>query len=373
MKLNRPWLRQQARRSMAGVRPSSLWVSLVYLLLTGGTTLVVSMLAAKPLMDIAKTMASSGRVNYNWMARELLSAVPFWVGCLAVLALIGLFSWVLSYGYQVYVLALAKGEQAGMGTLLTGFSVLGRVLGLNLLLALLGLLWSVVTTLPALLVNLLAVWLGTAGHLGALYVLLSGLALVLELGGLVLYCVIMLRYALATLALADHPELRTLGALRRSKELMAGMKWELVKLLLSFFGWIMLLWAVFMVAYFLAAVMLGMAVGISALGATGAAQAEQVMLAALFDGLWAVPVVVAVCAFLYLMWLMPYISVTMAHFYRVMCQEREEKLEEPSAPPSAGGGGGDERTVPYWEQPYRSLEGENGAASDSRRDPDRPF
>ena len=86
-----------------------------------------------------------------------------------------------------------------------------------------------------------------------------------------------------------------------------------------------------------------------------------------------VPVVVAVCAFLYLMWLMPYISVTMAHFYRVMCQERGEGREEPPAPPPAGGGGGDERTVPYWEQPYRSLEGENGAASDSRRDPDRPF
>jgi uncharacterized membrane protein len=48
------------------------------------------------------------------------------------------------------------------------------------------------------------------------------------------------RYSLAYYILADNPNMSSLDAIRRSKELMAGNKWRLFVLQLTFIGWMLL-------------------------------------------------------------------------------------------------------------------------------------
>ena len=47
-------------------------------------------------------------------------------------------------------------------------------------------------------------------------------------------------YSMAVYVSNDHPELSSMDAIRKSKELMRGHKWDLFVLDLSFIGWILL-------------------------------------------------------------------------------------------------------------------------------------
>jgi uncharacterized membrane protein len=85
------------------------------------------------------------------------------------------------------------------------------------------------------------------------------------------------RYSMAYYILADNPEISALDAIRRSKEMMVGNKWRLFVLQLTFIGW-----------FLLCIVTLG-------IGA---------------------------------LWLGPYMTVTMAHFY----DELKYQRQEPPAP-----------------------------------------
>lgn len=334
MEIDRSALKQMARNDMRRKKPPVMAVSLVYLVLTMGLAVVV-MLAM--LMPLIRTVFNGLLLDLT--EEELGRVILEQMGTLAIgfvlLPLIALFAVVLQQGYAGYSLSLAQGRPAGWRDLLGGFGMLGRTLGMYLLVGLFSFLWTMAICVPAGLLMALAEWL--FGEFEAIIFLVT---LPVQVGAQALLYNRVLRYALAPYALADQPELGALGAIRRSRELMRGRRWELFKLYLSFLGWLLLGFLAVMAAMYVGAAILVAMLQISVY--SGAVADVTGIWAALLDSIWVVYGVGAFGSFLYYMWLMPYVGVTLAHFYcavsapAVPPEERQApgQGDGPSTPPA---------------------------------------
>lgn len=118
----------------------------------------------------------------------------------SVLAL--LMTAVLRAGYQLYIMAVWRGERAEYLTVFDGFSFAGKVVALYLLESLFVFLWSLLFTIPGIV---------------ALY-----------------------RYRFAVWNLCENPDLSPLEALNMSKRQTLGYKSQLFGLDLSYLGWTVL-------------------------------------------------------------------------------------------------------------------------------------
>ncbi len=134
--------------------------------------------------------------------RETLLSVPAFLGEIAVFVL----SAALLYGISRYLLKFVRGGQPVIGEIFGGFTrgaeTFGRTVLLRLLIAVFTALWSLLFVIPGII----------AGY----------------------------RYSMAFYILADNDNISAHDALKASKEMMRGHKWELFKLHLSFIGWIIL-------------------------------------------------------------------------------------------------------------------------------------
>lgn len=206
MKIDRKGLKAQAKQAIRAAAPVFWLVTLVYLLLTEGLSIVV-----------------------GWLAPTFQPADLLWGGTVGWLSLfisilLTLYLRVMDFGYRLWALRVTRSQQAGYGTLLEGFGIAGRVIAMNLLILLFTFLWSLllifVTTILAFFVldSLFLQLLVMAGIYAAVFA-------------------IMLRYAMAPYLLADYPDDGAGAAVRRSVEMMRGRKWELFKLYVSFLGW----------------------------------------------------------------------------------------------------------------------------------------
>lgn len=201
MEIDRKELKARAREAMALPRPKFWVVALVYFLMTTGVSSLLSLLPASP-------DSVAGFSTLIFFATIFL----------------GLYSMVVGFGHTLWSLWTVRRLDPGLGSLIQGFSVAGRVIWMELLIAFRVFLWCVpfsigllllmllmpVASVPAFLLLYLAVW------------------------------AIMLRYSLAPYLLADRPDDGAGAAVRRSAELMRGWTWELLKLELSFIGWVLL-------------------------------------------------------------------------------------------------------------------------------------
>ncbi|MDB4867577.1 MAG: rane protein [Cohnella sp.] len=113
-----------------------------------------------------------------------------------------LVSGVLSYGLYSYFLSVARGQKPSFSVFFGGFNRYVSVFLLYLLTAIFTALWSILLIVPGI--------------------------------------IAMIRYSQAYYILHDHPDISPLEAIRRSKAMMAGHKWQLFVLALSFIGWILL-------------------------------------------------------------------------------------------------------------------------------------
>lgn len=364
MEFDRAALKLKARQSMSGRRPSAILVSLVYLLLTMGLSVAVVLVLLQPFVNLTLTAAFT-EMGDRELLRMLVSYLPFWLIGLVLGLVVTLFSYVMAFGYQGYVLRLARGQEAGWRELMGGFSSLGRALGVYLMVGIFSALWYLAAYVPAGVLQYLMEWLFPV-RMQFLAVLLG---LALNAAACVFYLSRILRYSLAPLALADQPELGVFGAIRRSKELMQGRRWEFFKLNLSFLGWYLLEVLVVLAGYWVSIVAMTFLAGFGLWGAGGASMdqiLEQFVLLVV-QSVWVMPLCVAIASMLYLMWLQPYVSTTVAHYY---CWITD--TQAPAITPPASGQGGE---PPQWR--YQNGGGGdhryNGGAPDSRRDPDKPF
>lgn len=272
MEIDRKQIKQQAREAMSLSNPSFWIVTLVYLVLTTG----------------------------------LSSLADFTTGTLAMFLSVALtlYCWVVGFSYRLWALWTARRLEPGLGSLMEGFSVAGRVvlLQLGLLVRTMG--WTLLLSVPMalIIVSVTSVMTNMAAALVVYVVLLVALVIAIE--------IIILRYSLAPYVLADYPDYGPAVALAHSVRLTKGWIWELVKLHLSFAGW-----------YILSSVLsvVGLAVG-TALSAdlsvlfalspdqifTQLSALEVTPLASLLSNLFALPVA---------LYFTPYLEVTLAQFY----------------------------------------------------------
>lgn len=196
MEIDRKELKRLAREAMKQASPPFWAVTLVYLLLTTGVTLVSDALIPRPETDL---------------------------GSLALFAtiLISLYSVVLDFGYDLWSLWTSRRMEPGLGSLFQGFEVAGRVVLMQILIFVRLLGWCFLLTIPV---------AGAIAFFPSSFLVLQPLLSAL-------LAVIMLRYALANYLLADRPQDGPTAAIQRSQLLMQGWKWELFKLDFSFIGW----------------------------------------------------------------------------------------------------------------------------------------
>lgn len=147
----------------------------------------------------------------------------------------------LSLGMTAYLLGLLR-MQAG-----TVFSVFSRMkiwyksIGLHIMTSLKAFLWA----LPGIAVTIAATFLlaynVSSADLNRLVSWVNFLAYAGTLSAIIPMVLALLRYAMASMVLADEPSTGVMQAIRRSKELMKHQKGNFFLLMLSFVGWYLLL------------------------------------------------------------------------------------------------------------------------------------
>jgi uncharacterized membrane protein len=320
MNYDRVQLKQAAKESLRQGHPRPWLVTLVFLLLTGGLSLLVSLLASAPALEQLQLSAYALSIlgEDPSTAYHILSSTSgvgtFSTVLLFLNILLTLYGWVMSLGYCSYSLSLARGQAPGMRSLFVGFGMVGKALLLYLLITLFSFLWSMAIFLPGTLLAMIFTYsLASVSEVAAI---LAGILTLLA--ACILWALITLRYALAPFALLDDPDCFPPEAIRRSKKLMRGQLGRFVTLHLSFLGWFLLLSFLFLLVagfgMFSTALFTGFSLIQSAVATSDYYQLFDVMRSFYWGTLLSSLVACLVSAPLYL-WLYPYLSCAQAKFY----------------------------------------------------------
>ena len=209
MELDLQELKGQARDSMSQASPGFRTVTLVYILMTTGVSILLSLI---PLPVSSQNEMGTGTIFIN--------------------ILYSLYAAVAGFGFTLWALWITRRLSPGLSALMQGFSVAGRVIWMKLMIYLRLVCFVMMFTI--------AISFGLM-VLTPLFLLLARYPLVMLA---VVYCLLFggmwlfsLRYALAPYLLADHPDDGPIIPIRRSVALMRGWKRELFRLELSFLGW----------------------------------------------------------------------------------------------------------------------------------------
>lgn len=296
--IDRKELKATAKARMAQSDPSYWKVMLVWtaaavllpqvvLSLVGGTSeamLKFSQLlegGIDPELALRALQLSAGQMFSTWVLSLVLS----------------IYQMVLSFGLATYVLRLYRGQSGGFSDLFSGFSMVGRVLGQQILVALIMIGCAIAITIP---VTLIGVFAATVNEtLGG--ILFAGILI----AGMVLLVVVMLNYSLATIALADQPDLGAMGAIQYGKNLIRGHKGQYVVLSLSFFGWGLLC---SLLSWIFAGVVAALPLPLPG---------------------WTTQLISVALMFPYYLWLTPYMQTTFAGFYDALRLESEAPPQMP--------------------------------------------
>ena len=202
----------------------------------------------------------------------------------------------MDFGYRRWCLNTTRAEQGELGDLIDGFSMVGRILWLRILMILYGFLWYMAIFVPAFLFVLVGSLVPLMGPLVAPGVFVLAV---------VLFVSRILRYSMATYCLADEPEKGASHALRRSRQMMAGQMKDYILLLLSFLGWRAL--GVLIVSLVESAV-------IALMGGVNLLDMDLEALEAIQNSV-TMTVALALAALPLDLWLTPYVTMTECKFY----------------------------------------------------------
>ena len=189
--IDRPALKQRARESMRGKKPSVYLVSFVFIIINyilSNLNLTIQMDG----MDI-ESMMEAMMAGRDIVAQDL----GLW-GSIILLA-VSLMSTVISAGYAWYCLQISRGVQAGTGDLFDAFGIFFKVIWLNIVMGFFIFLWSLLLIVPGII----------AGY----------------------------RYSMSLFVLLEDPDKGVMQCIRESKAMTCGYKGKLFVLDLSFIGW----------------------------------------------------------------------------------------------------------------------------------------
>lgn len=206
MEIDRKDMKAQARAAMQHTSPRFWVVTLVYLLMTTGVSLLLSLIPVP--VDQAGGLGS---------ASIFLSI------------LLSLYTAVVGFGYTLWSLWTIRQLNPDLSSLIQGFSVSGRVILLEVFLYVRIFCWFFLLSFLVSTVYLMVAPLlfrNALLSIAVMYAVLYGAV-----------WVIALRYSMSHFLLADYPNDGPALAIKRSVGLMQGWKTSLLKLELSFLGW----------------------------------------------------------------------------------------------------------------------------------------
>jgi len=297
MRIDRRDLKWRARDAMRAACPNARFMTFLYLLLTTGLGGVASWFVADPVGNVLHLYGQGVALD------RALPLALIAVGRMGIFLniLMAVFGVVINFGYKIWCLNTARSEPGELGDLFSGFSMVGRILWLRVLILVYGFLWYVAIFMP----------------MGLLIVLVAGMSVVLPMLGVPLLVGAFLlafalwfsriaRYAMAVYCLSDESEMGASWALRRSRRMMEGHVKDYFLLQLSFVGWYLLsMLIVTVVEHTIIAVV----------GGPQLLMSWDIEAIAQISSSTAVAAVLALAAWPLKLWLMPYITMTECNFY----------------------------------------------------------
>ena len=187
---NRVQLKAEAKSITKNAAVSAYVFTLIYLVITFVLSLILEFATGSTAAELSAIMEMD-------IPFPTLGLSPLMVTFISIL--ISLVSMVLSAGYVIYTMGVRKGRVMPYATMFDGFTFVGKVIILQILVGIYVFLWSLLFFIPGII----------AGY----------------------------RYRFALYNLCDNPQISPSEALRMSKAQTFGHKWELFVLDLSFLGW----------------------------------------------------------------------------------------------------------------------------------------
>lgn len=229
MGFNRLDAKLQAKASMRGAYPHPMLITLVYVLATTVLVGVIQFLVNNPFSNMYTYLMQGYTTEeiydyYFALVAGGRGALFFFMGILLTL-----YTAVMGFSYTSYALRLARNEQPGYRTLLDGFAMVGRVLGMIILHGVFVFLWTLLALVPF----LVLIGIAAVTDSGALITL----AILAYSAALIFAVMVTYRYRLSAYFLLDDPACGALESITRSKQAMRGRKLDLFVLDLSFIGW----------------------------------------------------------------------------------------------------------------------------------------
>ena len=152
-----------------------------------------------------------------------------------IMVIVGLVGVLLSIGYTRISLQVHRREPVRMDSLLEGFQIPGRVIGLRLLRALLMLMWTYAILIPAII--LLSIPITPLDRMTESDTWFVVYMVVLLIVAVAVSTAVSYRYWGATFILLDHPDYTVRECIRAATEMTRGHRMELFLLDLSLLPW----------------------------------------------------------------------------------------------------------------------------------------
>lgn len=201
MNFDRGALKADARAAIHDSRTSPYLVALVLIAIAYVLNYFQTRLTGVTLnYDGVRSAIETGSY-YDYVISQVAAQMPTW-GERFIGLLLTVMSAMLSVGYVISTLRVARRQENVMGNLFDAFGMFFRVLWLEILIWLFTTLWSLLLIVPGIVASY--------------------------------------RYRQAIFLLIDHPEMSALQCISESKRLMTGHKGELFVMDLSFLGWYIL-------------------------------------------------------------------------------------------------------------------------------------
>ena len=205
MRIDRKLLKENARHLMSTAYPPVWQVTLIFLLATVWLSWAAGIVFPNPMDQLEQQVLEAYESGDLYAVQSAASAALQTVSSLGgrigmfLGFLLSLYGMVMNYGYYSYSLRVLREGQGETGEIFSRFYLSGKIILAEFLCALFICLWSMLFVFPGII---------------AAY-----------------------RYRMTPYLLLDDPDLPVLEAIRQSKALMRGRKWELFVLDLSFLPW----------------------------------------------------------------------------------------------------------------------------------------
>lgn len=224
MKLHCTALKGQARQAMRSARPHVIPMTLLYLLLTSGGSMLAGLLFINPLTRLVEFLGEGLHLSRALtLAMSQTGGMGLFFHILVLIATV-----VLDFGYTMWCHGTTKGGIGEYRDLLGGSTMVGRALLLRLTVVTFSLLWYMLLSMAAMMLSSVVALASPFGFLSAIPIFAIAL-------GLFFWKV--LHYSLADLCLMDDPDKGVFHAVLESRRLMRGHVGQFLLLILSFFGW----------------------------------------------------------------------------------------------------------------------------------------